>query len=150
MHEKKFVLFLCGNCGTKLYSPRTQKTKKCIRCGKIIKIETAKKIGSFKSEPEAILALKYSKVPKDIQDEFLKEMIDKSQIKKTKESNLKLFQKLIVKLSNECKDGLIPIELINKEAKNIGFTEELIKRYLRNFLIEGLIYEPKAGHVHLI
>jgi len=148
--KKNFLLFLCGNCGSKLYSPRSQKTKKCIKCNKNINIERAKKIGSCVTEREAIDALKYLKLPKKIRDEAFKAIHEQIQEIPTKESKPKRFNRVLENLSKESKDGTISKEIILKEAELIDLDEEFVCKMLNELSNQGIIYEPKIGYYKLI
>ena len=150
MTKKSFFLFLCGNCGSKLYSPRSQKTKKCIKCNKNINIERAKKIGSFDTEREAIDALKYLKLPKKIRDEAFKEIHDQTQEIPTKESKIQKFNNLLEKIVKKSDDNSISKKLIFEEGEINDFDEEWIIKMLNELLTQGILYEPKMGYYKFI
>lgn len=150
MPRKNFFLFLCGNCGSKLYSPRSQKTKKCLKCNKNINIERAKKIGSFDTEREAINALKYLKLPKKIRDDAFKEIHDQIQEVPSKKSRVQKFKELLENIANSSQDNLISKEILFKEVILNDIDEIHAERMLNELITQGLLYEPKNGYYKLI
>ena len=148
--KKHFTIFLCGNCGMRLYARRTQKTKQCIRCKKNINIERAKKIGFYETEQDAISALKYFKVPKDLRKQVIEEITDKIDHKPVKLSSIERFKNLLNELSQQNTDRLIDIQLLYEKAESIGIEKYTVKRYLEELITSGTLYEPKLGFYGLI
>lgn len=146
--KKNFSIFLCQNCGAKLYSPSTQKTKTCLSCRKKINIERAKKIGFFETEQDAILALKYYKVPKNLRDEILDEIMDKSNEKTIKTSIIQQFKNLLNELSIQDANRLINIQDLYEKAKFSGIKIETVKKLIDELISNGTLYEPKIGFFH--
>jgi len=134
----------------RLYAPRTQKTKQCIRCKKKINIERAKKIGFYETEQEAISALKFFKVPKDLRKHVIEEITDKIDHKPVKLSAIERFKNLLNELSQQNTDGLIDIQELYEKAESIGIEKGTVKKYVEELITTGTLYEPKLGFYSLI
>ena len=134
----------------RLYAPRTQKTKQCFKCKKNINIERAKKIGYYETEQDAISALKYYKVPKDMRKEIIEEITDKYDNIPVKLSFIERFKNLLNELSQKNTDGLIEIHQLQEKAESIGIEKGTVKKLIEELITNGTLYEPKLGFYRLI
>ncbi|MFX0067526.1 MAG: DUF1922 domain-containing protein [Promethearchaeota archaeon] len=140
---KRYIIFVCGNCGLPLFTKETQKTRKCPRCDYSIKIGRARKIGYADDGFEASKIVRFIKLPKDKKGEF-KAIDSGAQIRGSKRDR---FMRILLSLTEESGGKAIPENEIIRAAKNKGLEEEWVDNQLIRLERNGLLLRPKEGFI---
>lgn len=140
---KRYIIFVCGNCGLPLFAKETQKRRKCPRCEYNNKIERVRRIGHADDAFEASRIVRLIKLPKNKKGEF--EPIDSyAHLRGSKRDR---FMKILLSLAKRSRGKAISeIELI-RTAKSKGLEEEWVNKQLIRLERNGLIIKPKEGFI---
>ena len=155
-----FLIFKCSKCKQYIYVKTTNKTKKCIRCGKTYKVINLKKKG------EMVYGLSNAiKMVKDRQNEIgVKEFgnvlefnsFHEFKIRKPqkesithysyKEHTTDLSSSFIEMLDEIQKQySKFPLYVITLKAEDYGIPKEELKILINSFLLKGFLIKTKNG-----
>lgn len=140
---KRYVIFVCSNCGLPLFAREIRKTRKCPRCDHSITISRARKIGYADNELKASRIVRFIKLPKDLRAEF------KSMNYNTRQggSRRDRFMKIMLSLTKKVKGKAIPEDELVEMAKNNGLDEKWVRNQLARMERNGSIMRPKDGFI---
>ena len=152
--QTPYYVFTCAKCRQYMYVKITQKTKKCLRCGKAHKVEhiqdsselvngisTAVEVVKARQNELAIQILgdtpdlrassnfkvaRSCSIPKEVKH-----------IEKSDNGFLEIYKKMLLKISSLYHK--FPLYVIEVMADNFGIPSSEIKILTRNFLKEGII-----------
>ncbi|MFX1486981.1 MAG: DUF1922 domain-containing protein [Promethearchaeota archaeon] len=140
---KRYVIFVCDNCGLPLFAKEFQKTRKCPRCYHNIRIERARKIGHADDELKASRIVRFIKLPKDLKAEF--KPINPSTLQGG--SKRDQFMKIMLSLTKNVEGKAISENELFKISKNHGLDEKWVRNQLARMERNGSIMRPKDGFI---
>jgi len=163
--ETPYILFACSKCRQFMYVKTTQKTKKCLRCGRSHKVDSINKSSEIvKGMTEAVSMVKQK------QAEFgLKESGDfpelrakgdfkssnkikfsTAQIKENLKENLDIsedysadFSRMLSEISNAYKK--FPYYIVEIMAKDYNIPETELKILFQNFITNGILNQAEGN-----
>ena len=142
----QYKIFQCPRCGTFLYCPDTQKTKKCPSCQKNFTINRLKILKFTNTLQDAVFLIKNLKVPAEIRDQIYpiseKPLESKSKIDK-------LFD-FIKKTQKASKEKPITDDIFIEEALLAGFSKMWVIKQLEILEKQGLLLRPSEDEIQFI
>ncbi len=158
--ETPYIIFSCKKCGQYMYAKETQKSKKCLRCGRSHIVSRIKSIGeTVKGMTNAVDRVKQKQNELAIKElgnepEFRtssdfkitnkispkKPALPKSQVKDiegNEDDYLESFKKMLLELSKSYKE--FPLYLIEIIADNYNIPNKELKMLIKNFQKKGIL-----------
>jgi len=151
---KSYLIVRCKNCGRYTYAPKGQKTRLCVYCGKIIRVD---EIGA-KEFPDAESARRYVQLlnagyiklqTKNNVSEYIESNIDKKSEDIVEGVSLSYSQKQ-KRILQILSKGPITLTRLLSEAEKYGVDEDSAKELIEKLNRDGLIYFPKPWIVALV
>ena len=162
--ETPYIIFSCNKCGQYMYVKETQKTKKCLRCGRSHIVTQIKNVSEVvKGMTSAVKIVKQKQNELAIKDlgnepEFRtsgdfkisnsispkKFILTEFQVKDNKgneDDYLESFKKMLLELSKSYKE--FPLSIIEIMAENYSVPNVELKNLIRNFQKQGILIRLK-------
>ena len=158
--ETPYIIFPCKNCGQYTYAKETQKSKKCLRCGRSHTVSRIRSIGEIvKGMTSAVELVKQKQNELALEElgngpEFRtssdfkitnkispkKPALPEFQVKNNEgneDDYLDTFKKMLLELSKSYKE--FPLYLIEIMADNYNIPDTELKLLIRNFQKQGIL-----------
>jgi hypothetical protein len=135
---KMYKIIICNKCSTPQYVRKTQKHRKCPRCGYNISCQKSKSFGEAETEPEASQVVRNMKTPGEIGQRLAK-LQAKHQNQTSSVNNYKILSNLITEMIGVFPQAM-PQNLLLENAKKLGIEDELfILNLIEKMNLEGLV-----------
>ena len=152
--ETPYIIFSCKKCGQYMYTKETQKSKKCLRCGRSYIVSRIKNLGeTVKGMTNAVERVKQKQNELAIKElgnepEFRtssdfkitnkislqKPVLPEFQVKDNERNDddyLDSFKKMLLELSKSYKE--FPLYMVELIAENYNIPDKELKLLIRNF-----------------
>ncbi len=134
----QFKIIICNKCSTPQYIRKSQKHRKCPRCGYNIPCEKSKSFGEAESEMEASQIVRNMKTPGEIGQRFAK-LRAKYQSQKANSNNYEILGNLITEMIGVFPKAM-PRQLLIDNALKLGLDDlDFIIDILEKMNLEGLV-----------
>ncbi|MFX1572791.1 MAG: DUF1922 domain-containing protein [Promethearchaeota archaeon] len=162
--QTPYYVFTCRKCHQYMYVKTTQKTKKCLRCGRSHKVEniqdSSELVNGVSKAIEVVKTRQHELAIKTIGDipdlrassdfKVARSSSRSRQIKNIENDDdrlLKSYKKMLLKISSMYKK--FPLYVIEVMADNFGIPSSEIKILTRNFLENGILIKLTSNSYKL-
>lgn len=162
--QTPYYVFTCAKCRQYMYVKTTQKTKKCLRCGRSHKVETIKNVSELvngistavevvKAKQNELAIQTLGDIPDLRAAHDFKVARSHSTPKEEKDTEkddngfLKKYKKMLLRISSLYHK--FPLYVIEVMADNFGIPPSEIKILTRNFMKEGILKRSRYNSYSL-
>jgi len=133
-----YKIIRCNKCSTPQYVRKTQKHRKCPRCGYNISCQKSQAFGEAETEPEASQVVRNMKTPGEI-GQRLASLQAKYQAPRSSSNQYELMGNLITEMMGVFPKAM-PRQLLLDNAKKLGIDDtDFVNKLIDKMNLEGLV-----------